>query len=178
MEKIDDVAAEAAAYGTTAQSVISAVDLMNVIRATAGAGHWDNNRNAEKLEAFSVAMIDATSVTIDIDFIVAERSQYYTEDYRWINQVCTPKLIEFDYPYEICGRKNGDYTPQVITHTIEDFHNLSQIPEIQPDGLEKAKEKEDIYQNPGYQLFIGGMVDILILQNQYSLGESRCVISI
>src|SRR5690606_40596456 len=45
---------------------------------------WDNNGNRAKAEDNSAAMVAATPATIDIDYILAERSrEYFGEGYRW-----------------------------------------------------------------------------------------------
>ena len=114
------IAAEAAVKGAATQAGKSAIDLINVIRARAGKWRWDNNGNAPKVEDNSAAMIAATPATIDIDYILAERSrEYYGEGYRWYDLVRTQKWAELAGSYQICGTAYGDHTPVPVTRTIE-----------------------------------------------------------
>lgn len=145
------VAAEAAVKGATTQSGMTARDLINVIRARAGKWRWSNSGNCEKIEDHSAEMIAATPTTIDIDYILAERSrEYYGEGYRWLDLVRTQKWREVAGTYEICGNQAGDHTPQTFTRTIEDFHYLRPIPQGQLDAMTMSDAEKAAYQNPGY----------------------------
>jgi len=142
------IAAEAAVKGATTVAGKSARDLINVIRARAGKWHWDNNGNTAKIEDNSAAMAAATPATIDINYILAERSrEYYGEGYRWFDLVRTQKWEELASTYEIAGNTYGDHTPQTVTRNIEPYHYLRPIPQGQLDAMEGAT---GIYQNPGY----------------------------
>ncbi len=141
------IAAEAAVKG--ASGARSARDLINVVRARAGKWRWDNNGNTEKMADNSAAMIAATPATIDIDYVLAERSrEYYGEGYRWYDLVRTQKWAELAGTYEICGPDIGDHTPVTVTRSIQPYHYLRPIPQGQLDAMEGDKET---YQNPGYR---------------------------
>ena len=146
------IAAEAAVKGATAQAGKSAVDLINVIRARAGKWRWDNNGNVAKDEDHSTDMTAATPASIDIDYILAERSrEYFAEGYRWYDLVRTQKWTEKAGSYEICGANYGDHTPVTVTRNIEPYLYLRPIPQGQLDALQISDAEKDAYQNPGYQ---------------------------
>lgn len=145
------IAAEAAVKGATTTAGQSARDLINVIRARAGQWRWNNNGNAAKAEDHSAAMIAATPATIDINYILAERSrEYYGEGYRWFDLVRTQKWAEIAGTYQICGSNYGDHTPVTVTRTITSNFYLRPIPQGQLDGMEMSDEEKVAYQNPGY----------------------------
>jgi hypothetical protein len=145
------VAAEAAVKGASTQAGKSARELINVIRARAGKWRWDNNGNVEKIEDNSAAMTAATPATIDIDYILEERSrEYFGEGYRWFDLVRTQKWTELASSYEICGPNYGDHTPATVTRDIQPYHYLRPIPQGQLDGMEMTDAEKDAYQNPGY----------------------------
>lgn len=140
------IAAEAAVKGATGSR--SAKDLINVIRERAGKWRWDNNGNVVKNEDHGAAMTAATPATIDIDYILAERSrEYYGEGYRWFDLVRTQKWADLSSSYEIGGSNYGDHTPQTINRNIEPYLYLRPIPQGQIDGMEGDT---DTYQNPEY----------------------------
>ncbi|MDG3582300.1 RagB/SusD family nutrient uptake outer membrane protein [Galbibacter pacificus] len=144
------VAAEAAVKGASGSR--SARDLINVIRERAGKWRWDNNGNEEKIADYSADMASATPTTIDIDYVLAERSrEFYGEGYRWFDLVRTQKWQELAASYTICGPELGNHTPETFTRTIEDYHYLRPIPQGQLDGMEMTEAEKDAYQNPGYQ---------------------------
>ena len=146
------VAAEAAVKGATVQTGKSARDLINVIRARAGKWRWDNNGNVAKSADNSAAMTAATPATIDINYILAERSrEYYGEGYRWLDLVRTQKWNELAGTYQIGGSNYGDHTPATITRKIQPYLYLRPIPQGQLDGMEMTKEEKAAYQNPGYE---------------------------
>lgn len=146
------IAAEAAVKGAATQGGKSARDLINVIRARAGKWRWDNNGNRAKVEDNSAAMVAATPATIDIDYILAERSrEYFGEGYRWYDLVRTQKWAEIASTYEIGGINYGDHTPISVNRTIEPYHYLRPIPQSQIERLELSPEQLSAYQNPGYQ---------------------------
>ena len=100
----------------------------------------------------SAAMIAATPATIDINYILAERSrEYFGEGHRWFDLVRTQKWNELAGTYEIGGVAYGNHTPQTVTRTIEPKHYLRPIPQAQIDGMELTAEEKAAYQNPGYQ---------------------------
>lgn len=143
------IAAEAAVKG--ASGTQSARDLINVIRARAGKWRWDNNGNVEKIEDNSAAMLAATPATIDINYILAERSrEYFGEGYRWFDLVRTQKWTELASSYVIAGSGLTDHTPQTVSRTIESYHYLRPIPQGQIDAMEMDESEKAAYQNPGY----------------------------
>lgn len=145
------IAAEAAVKGATATAGKTARDLINVIRARAGKWRYDNNGDTEKIEDNSAAMIAATPATIDIDYILAERSrEYYGEGYRWYDLVRTQKWAELSSTYRIGGSKINDHTPMTITRDIQPYEYLRPIPQGQIDGMEMTDPEKAAYQNPGY----------------------------
>ena len=145
------VAAEAAVKGATTQAGKTARDLINVIRARAGKWRWDNNGNTAKVEDNSAAMIAATPATIDINYILAERSrEYFGEGYRWHDLVRTQKWTELSSTYQIGGPNYGDHTPQTHTRNIQPHLYLRPIPQGQIDNMDMTDDEKAAYQNPGY----------------------------
>ncbi len=145
------VAAEAAVEGAATQAGKSARDLVNVLRARAGRWTYSNAEYKEVDRDFSAEMTAATPATIDINYILDERSrEFYGEGYRWFDLVRTQKRNEYADSYVICGGK-GDHNPQTYSRTIEAFHYLRPIPQGQLDGMEMTEEEKDAYQNPGYR---------------------------
>lgn len=153
------VAAEAAVKGATTQVGKSARELINVIRARAGKWRWDNNGNAEKIADNSATMTSLTPATIDIDYILAERSrEYFGESLRWLDLVRTQKLIEYASTYEIGSGLNdknslttdGSHARQTFTRNIQNIHYLRPIPTGQLNALEMTDAEKKAYQNPGY----------------------------
>ncbi|UOR06556.1 RagB/SusD family nutrient uptake outer membrane protein [Hymenobacter aerilatus] len=146
------VAAEAAVKGATPKTGQSAKELINVIRARAGKWRFDNNGNTAKVQDNSAAMVASTPNTIDINYILAERSrEYYGEGYRWYDLVRTQKWNELASTYRIGGTNYGDHTPATVTRTIQPFHYLRPIPQVQLDRMDVAADVKAAYQNPGYQ---------------------------
>lgn len=146
------IAAEAAVMGAATQSGKNARDLVNVIRARAGKWRFDNNGNVAKVADNSAAMIAATPATIDINYILAERSrEYYAEGYRWFDLVRTQKWNELAGTYKIGGANYTDHTPATITRTIEKYHYLRPIPQGQLDAMIMTAEEKAAYQNPEYK---------------------------
>ena len=143
------VAAEAAVAGAATQAGKSVRDLVNVLRARAGRWTYSNAEYKEVDRDFSAEMTAATPATIDINYILDERSrEFYGEGYRWFDLVRTQKWNEYADSYVICGGK-GDHNPQTYSRTIEAFHYLRPIPQGQLDGMEMTEEGKDAYQNPG-----------------------------
>jgi hypothetical protein len=145
------IAAEAAVKGAITQAGKSARELVNVLRARAGKWRWDNNGNIAKVADNSAAMIAATPATIDINYILAERSrEYYGEGYRWFDLVRTQTWATIAGSYSICGTNYGDHTPVTVTRTITPALYLRPIPDAQIQGMEMSAEDKAAYQNPGY----------------------------
>ena len=145
------IAAEAAVKGATTVAGKTAYDLINVIRARAGKWRYDNNGNTEKIEDNSAEMVAATPATIDINYILGERSrEYYGEGYRWYDLVRTQKWAELSSTYRIGGDAISDHTPMTVTRTIEPFQYLRPIPQGQLDNMEMTADEKAAYQNPGY----------------------------
>ena len=145
------IAAEAAVKGAATQAGKSALDLINVIRARAGKWRWDNNGNIAKVADNSAAMTAATPATIDINYILAERSrEYYGEGYRWFDLVRTQTWGTIAASYQICGTNYGDHTPVTVTRTIPLNFYLRPIPDAQIQGMEMSAGEKADYQNPGY----------------------------
>lgn len=145
------VAAEAAVEGAATQAGKSARDLVNVLRARAGRWTYSNAEYKEVDRDFSAEMTAATPATIDINYILDERSrEFYGEGYRWFDLVRTQKWNEYADSYVICGGK-GDHNPQTYSRIIEAFHYLRPIPQGQLDGMEMTEEEKGAYQNPGYR---------------------------
>ena len=112
------VAAEAAVEGAATQAGKSARDLVNVLRARAGRWTYSNAEYKEVDRDFSAEMTAATPATIDINYILDERSrEFYGEGYRWFDLVRTQKWNEYADSYVICGGK-GDHNPQTYSRTI------------------------------------------------------------
>jgi hypothetical protein len=146
------IAAEAAVKGATTTAGNSARELINVIRARAGKWRWNNNGNIAKVADNSAAMTAATPATIDINYILAERSrEFFGEGYRWYDLVRTQKWAELAGSYQICGTAVGDHTPVTVTRTIDPKYYLRPIPQSQLDGMEMTTEEKAAYQNPAYR---------------------------
>jgi len=145
------IAAEAAVKGATTLAGKSARELINVLRARAGKWRWDNNGNVAKVADNSAAMTAATPATIDINYILAERSrEYYGEGYRWFDLVRTQTWATIAGSYTICGTAYGDHTPVTVTRTIQPYLFLRPIPDAQIQGMEMSDSDKAAYQNPGY----------------------------
>ncbi|QIG88317.1 RagB/SusD family nutrient uptake outer membrane protein [Chryseobacterium sp. POL2] len=143
------IAAEAAVKG--AAGAKSARELVNVLRARAGKWRWDNNGNIAKNIDFSAEMIAATPASIDIDYILAERSrEFYGEGYRWYDLVRTQRWEQYAKTYSIGGNNYGNHSPQVVNRNIQAHHYLRPIPQSQFDYMEMSAAEEAAYQNPGY----------------------------
>jgi len=148
------IAAEAAVKGATTVAGKSASELINVLRARAGKWYWKNNDNVAYVADNSAAMIAATPATIDINYVLAERSrELFGEALRWYDLVRTQKWEELAGTYEICdvtGGSTGDHIPVIVTRTIPKTAYLRPIPQGQLDGMEMTAEEKAAFQNPGY----------------------------
>ncbi|KAA6325274.1 hypothetical protein EZS27_025493, partial [termite gut metagenome] len=143
------IAAEAAVKGATTKTGQSERDLVNVVRARAGKWSFSNAENAPKEEDHSADMIAATPTTININYILAERSrEFFGEGYRWFDLVRTQTWEEIAGTYEIA--ETGTHTPILSTRTIQPYHYLRPIPQAQTDRLEISNDEKKAYQNPGY----------------------------
>jgi hypothetical protein len=145
------IAAEAAVKGATTTAGKTALDLINVIRARAGMWKFNRAGNVAKVEDHSAAMIAATPATIDINYILAERSrEYYGEGVRWYDLVRTQKWAELASTYSIASSTKGDHAAQTITRNIQPYLYLRPIPQTQIDGMQATDEEKAAFQNPGY----------------------------
>ncbi len=145
------IAAEAAVKGATTVSGKSARELVNVLRARAGKWKFSVSNNAAFVADNSVAVTAATPATIDIDYILAERSrEYFGEGLRWSDLVRTQKWNDVAATYSIGDPSYGAHTPKTYTRTIEPKHYLRPIPQSQIDGMEATAAEKTAYQNPGY----------------------------
>ncbi|MBX3240913.1 MAG: RagB/SusD family nutrient uptake outer membrane protein [Chitinophagaceae bacterium] len=146
------VAAETAVKGATTQAGRSARDLVNVLRARAGKWRFSNKLNATYIADNSAAVTAATPATIDINYILAERSrEYFGEGLRWFDLVRTQKWNEIAGTYQIGGSSYGqNANVETVTRTIQPFHYLRPIPIGQIDGMEMTDAEKADYQNPGY----------------------------
>ena len=130
----------------------SALDFINVIRARAGKWKFSNKNNAAFVADNSAAMVAATPATIDINYILAERSrEYFGEAHRWFDLIRTQKWNELAGTYQIGGSNYGEHTPVTFTRTIQPYHYLRPIPRDQLDRMEGTAEEKKAYQNPSYQ---------------------------
>jgi len=146
------IAAEAAVKGATTVAGKTARDLINVLRARAGKWKFSNKDDAAFVADNSAAMTAATPATIDINYLLAERSrEYFGEGHRWFDLVRTQKWNELAGTYEIGDAAYGNHTPITVTRTIEPRHYLRPIPQGQLDAMEGAADVKAAYQNPGYQ---------------------------
>jgi len=145
------IAAEAAVKGATPAAGKNARELVNVLRARAGKWKFSNKDNTAFVADNSAAVTAATPATIDINYILAERSrEFFGEGLRWFDLVRTQKWNELAGSYQISAATYGAHTPQTITRTIQPFHYLRPIPQGQLDGMDMTPEEKAAYQNPGY----------------------------
>lgn len=145
------IAAEAAVKGATTKSGKNARELINVIRARAGKWKFDRFNNVAKTTDNSAVMIAATPATIDINYILAEKSrEYYAEGFRWFDLVRTQKWAEVAGTYKIASSNKGDHTAVTVTRNIQPYLYLRPIPQGQLDGMQMTVEEKKAYQNPGY----------------------------
>ncbi len=157
------IAAEAAVKGASTAAITgdyandgTARGLINVIRARAGKWSFSNAENTAKVVDNSAAMVAATPSTIDINYILAERSrEYFGEGYRWLDLVRTQKWEELSTTFTICGSTTdaSDWNKHVIytvTRTLDKKYYLRPIPTSQLNAMEMTDEEKAAYQNPGY----------------------------
>lgn len=145
------IAAEAAVKGATTVAGKSARELVNVLRARAGKWKFSNKDNAAFVADNSAAMVAATPLTIDMNYIMAERSrEFFGEGLRWFDLIRTQMWNQLAGSYSIGGVNYGDHTPITVNRTIENRYYLRPIPRNQIDGMEGTAEEKAAYQNPGY----------------------------
>ncbi len=126
-------------------------DLVNVLRAR--AGKWNYSVAEDKaIEAdYSADLVAATPATIDMKYIMQERSrEFFGEGYRRLDLIRTQMWEELAGSYKICGSNVGDWTLEEFQREIKPEYYLSPIPQSQIDGLEMSAEEKAAYQNPGY----------------------------
>ena len=146
------IAAEAAVKGATTKPDKSARELVNVLRDRAGKWTFSNAENEEMDEDYGSQLTAETPATIDINFILDERSrEFYGEGYRWFDLVRTQKWNEYADSYEICGNNKGDRNIVTYTRTIKPGHYLRPIPQGQLNGMEMSADEKKNYQNPEYR---------------------------
>ena len=128
-----------------------AKNMVNVLRERAGKQNFCLNDNKSVSIDNSAAMVAATPATIDIDFILDERSrEFWGEGYRWFDLVRTQKWQQRAAKYKIAGDGYTDKDLVEYTRTIPNSHYLRPIPQSQIDGMEMDEEAKKAYQNPGY----------------------------
>lgn len=149
------IAAEAAVKGANT-SYKSARELLNVLRAR--AAYHSNYTDAENTQA-KANMIGATPSSIDIDYILDERSrELYGEQLRWADLVRTKELKRAktysvcEYDASVAEERTTITRPGLVD--IENQPNskfyLRPIPSSYIDALDMTKEEKAEYQNPGY----------------------------
>jgi hypothetical protein len=152
------IAAEAAVEGAPTTAVTGAYandgtakGLINVLRARAGKWKFSVAANAAVTADNSAAMVAATPATVDLNYILAERSrEYYGEGYRWTDLVRTQTWAALSTTYQIGGTAYGNHTPVTYTRTITPNLYLRPIPQGQLDAMQVAAAVKTAYQNPGY----------------------------
>lgn len=154
------IAAEAAVKGAATTSITgtyandgTARGLINVLRARAGKWRWSHNGNKALIQDNSAAMMAATPATIDINYILSERSrEYFGEGYRWYDLVRTQTWAQLSSSYTIGnGNSYTDHTVSTISRTIPNTYYIRPIPQGQLDGMQMSDSAKASYQNPGYQ---------------------------
>ena len=143
------IGAEAAVkLGNQAQ----AREWVNVLRARAGKQTFNQNDNVPVSVDHTAEMLAATPATIDIDFILDERSrEFWGEGYRWFDLVRTQKWAERAGTYRIAGSGYTDKDLETVKRDIPAGYYIRPIPQGQLDGMEMTEEEKTAYQNPAYR---------------------------
>ena len=143
------IGAEAAVkLGNQAQ----AREWVNVLRARAGKQTFNQNDNVPVSVDHTAEMLAATPATIDIDFILDERSrEFWGEGYRWFDLVRTQKWAERAGTYRIAGNGYTDKDLETVKRDIPAGYYIRPIPQGQLDGMEMTPEEKQAYQNPAYR---------------------------
>ena len=129
-----------------------AKELVNVLRARAGKQTYCVNKRSAQTADFSAEMVAATPETIDIDFILDERSrEFWGEGYRWFDLVRTQKWGERAGTYHIAGSGYTDKDLEEVKRDIPAGYYIRPIPQGQLDGMEMTAEEKANYQNPAYR---------------------------
>jgi starch-binding outer membrane protein, SusD/RagB family len=143
------VAAEAAVKGAMPQVGKSARELVNVLRARAGKWKFDVAENTARVEDKSAALTAATPATIDINYILDERSrEFFGEGYRWHDLARTQKWEEYAGSYRISATAGA--APATVQRTLPKYLYLRPIPQGQLDRMSGDATFKKAYQNPGY----------------------------
>ena len=130
----------------------NAKKLVNVLRERAGKQTYCVNKRAAQIADHSAEMLAATPATIDIDFILDERSrEFWGEGYRWFDLVRTQKWAERATVYHIAGSGYTDKDLQEVRRDIPANYYIRPIPQAQLDGMEMTDEEKANYQNPAYR---------------------------
>jgi hypothetical protein len=134
------IAAEAAVKGAQTQGGYSARDLVLILRKRAAKPGRED------------AIVAATPTSIDIDYILAERSrELWAECHRRFDLIRTGKLEEYAGSYSICESNN--IVKQTNTRNIQSHHYLFPIPQGQFDNMDMTDDEKKNYQNPGYNIY-------------------------
>ena len=143
------IGAEAAVkLGNQAQ----AREWVNVLRARAGKQTFNQNDNVPVSVDHTAEMLAATPATIDIDFILDERSrEFWGEGYRWFDLVRTQKWAERASTYRIAGSDYTDKDLVTVKRDIPAGYYIRPIPQGQLDGMDMTPEEKQAYQNPAYR---------------------------
>jgi hypothetical protein len=135
------IAAEAAIQpGVNAQGGYSARDLVLVLRKRAAKPGRED------------AIVAATPTSIDIDYILAERSrELWGEMHRRYDLIRTGKLAEYAASYSIC--EPASIEKKTYTRTVQSHHYLYPIPQTQFDNMDMTDDEKKSYQNPGFDVY-------------------------
>lgn len=126
------VAAEAIIMGATSSKGFSARDYVLVLRKRAAK------------QAHEQQMIDATPATIDIDYILDERSRELCgEQHRWFDLKRTGKWRDRATSFSYNG-------VDILTREIKAHYDLRPIPKSQLELMGNTPEERAKYQNPVY----------------------------
>ena len=96
-------------------------------------------------------MTAATPATIDMEYIMAERSrELFGEGHRRLDLMRTQMYKEIAGTYRIGGMNQNEHGAQTFTRDFKDHYWLAPIPQGQLDAMEMTAEEKAAYQNPGY----------------------------